>query len=167
LDKQLLVSDSGPLIVFAIAGLLPALGQLRGPLLVPSAVLNECLARPSKPGVSEIRNALINGSLLEIQPSSTHDTLRSDSALGQGEIAVLSICKAKGYIAVIDEVRARKLAKFMQINYVGSGGLLLELKRAKIIAEIKPVLDTWAAHDYFISDAIRGSLLTIAQELEL
>jgi uncharacterized protein len=165
--QSLLVSDSGPLIVFAIASLLPILKNLRGPLVVPSAVLNECLLRPAKPGVREIQDALAQGCLIEMQPDASIAALDSAANLGnlgEGEIAVLSACKALGYIAIIDEVRARRLAKFMKITHVGSGGLLLELKRTGLITSIRPTLDLWAQHDYFISPSIRQSLLEIAQE---
>ncbi len=165
--SSLLVSDSGPLIVFAIAGLIPQLMQLRGSVLVPKAVLQECLVRPAKPGYREIQEALKAGHLLEIESAPNLITSHSSTNLGDGELAVLSLCKSNDYIAVIDEVRARKLAKLMGIRYVGSGGLLLELKRAKLVSAIKPILDVWAAHDYFISSAIRNSLLEIAQETEI
>jgi uncharacterized protein len=163
------------LIVFAIAELLPALRELRGPLIVPSEVLHECLVRPAKPGVREIHEGLRDGFLVEIQADATivepaqvftqnTKALPSVSNLGEGEIAVLSICKRFDYIAVIDEVRARKVAKLMGVKLVGSGGLLLELKRAGLVAAIKPVLEIWARHDYFIAQAVRHSLLRLAQE---
>jgi uncharacterized protein len=172
-SQRLLVSDSGPLIVFAIAGLLPTLRELRGPVLVPSAVLRECLARPAKPGVREIDEALQCGVLVETLVEAVDQAqskrkgekdLRASSNLGDGEIEVLSVCKSNNYIAVIDEVRARKVAKLMKIKVVGSGGLLLELKRAGLIVAIQPVLDVWARHDYFIAPAIRAELLRLAQE---
>jgi uncharacterized protein len=173
--RRILVSDSGPLIVFAIAELLPLLSQLRGPLIAPSAVLHECLARPAKPGVREIQEALRQGFLVEIQSDAAllepHRTvtehpeaLPSFVGLGEGEIAVLSICKKYDYIALIDEVRARKVAQLMGVELVGSGGLLLELKRAGVLAAIKPVLEIWARHDYFIAQSVRHSLLRLAQE---
>ena len=167
MKPSLLVSDSGPLIVFAIAGLLPVLKNLRGALLVPTAVLHECLLRPAKPGVREIQDALAQGCLIEMQADASLtpiDSAANPGNLGEGEIAVLSACKAYGYIAIIDEVRARRLAKFMNITYVGSGGLLLELNRVGLLSAIRPTLDLWAQHDYFISPSIRQSLLGIAQE---
>lgn len=126
--------------------------------------MNESWLRPAKPGVREIQEALAQGFLKEVEIDTTSIELRPKSNLGDGELAVLSICQANDYVAVIDEVRARKLARLMDIKLVGSGGLLLELKRSNLIYAVKPILDLWAQHDYFISNAMSLSILKIARE---
>lgn len=77
---------------------------------------------------------------------------------------MLAYAQAHGLTALIDERRARRTAQRPGIPLIGSGALLVALKRAASIPSVGAVLGTWAAHGYFVAAAVRNALLAAAQE---
>ena len=161
---QLLVADAGPLIALAVAGVLPlAIKQFE--LCVPQAVLSECLADPYAPGAGLILE-LFSGSAFTIILEKATKAL--DSAyvmgLGSGEVAVLSYAQQHSHVALIDERRARRIAKQLGVAVVGSGAVLLALKSSGAMASIRPALVAWYKHGYFLSPALQKQLLASSGE---
>lgn len=162
---KLLVVDAGPLIALAVAGVLPlAIKQFE--LCVPQAVFSECLADPYAPGAGLILE-VSNGAGFTIIPDKATKAL--DSAyvmgLGSGEVAVLSYAQQHSQVALIDERRARRIAKQLGVAVVGSGAVLLALKASGAMASIRPALVAWYKHGYFLSPALQKQLLAAAGEL--
>lgn len=163
-EGRLLVADAGPLIVLGVADLIARVAQLYGPLAVPAAVVAECLERPGLPGADPIRSALVARHLLPVLDATPDAPRNLLHGLGAGESAVLAYAQAHGLTALIDERRARRTAQRLGIPLIGSGALLVALKRAASIPSVGAVLDTWAAHGYFVAAAVRNALLVAAQE---
>lgn len=160
----LLVADAGPLIVLGIADLLVPVAQLHGPLAVPAAVLAECLERPGLPGAVQIRDALAQRHLRPVLDGAPQAQARLLHGLGAGELAVLAYAQQHGLTALLDERRARRTAQRLGIRLTGSGALLVSLKRGARTENVGAVLDLWAAHGYFVADAVRAALLSAAGE---
>lgn len=162
---QLVVADAGPLIALAVADLFPqTLKQFE--LCVPQAVLDECLADPYAPGARTILETLRQEDFTVI-PDSAIKVLDSAYAmgLGSGEVAVLSYAYQHKHVALIDDRRARRIAQQLRVAVVGSGAVLLALKKAGAIASIRPCLVAWYQHGYFLSPALQKQLLAAAGEL--
>ncbi len=162
---QLLVTDAGPLIALALAGVLPlVLRQFE--LWVPQAVLDECLSDPYAPGAGLIGEFSGCAGFVTLSDSVIN---KLDSAyvmgLGSGEVAVLSYAHQHGQVALVDERRARRIAQRLGISVVGSGAVLLALKKSGAIASIRPALTAWQLHGYFLSTAVQTQLLAQADEL--
>lgn len=155
-----LVADSGPLIALAIANLLPAIEKKYQAMLVPETVLDECLLHKNEPGVQQIQAALKLGHIKAV-PTIALDTFE----IGAGEAAVIHYAKAHKLTALIDDKRAIAVAKRLDVAVVRSGAILVDLKRRGGIAAVRPVLDAWQAHGYFLADAVRAALLAQAGEL--
>lgn len=160
----LLVADAGPLIVLGLADLLAPVAQLHGPLAVPAAVLAECLERPSLPGAAQIQVALAQGHLQAVLDGTPNAPGNLLHGLGAGELAVLAYAQTHGLTALVDERRARRTAQRLGIGLIGSGALLVGLKRATLVPSVGAMLDVWAAHGYFVADAVRAALLAAAGE---
>lgn len=164
----LLVADAGPLIALAVAGVLPQTISLYTTLWVPQAVIDECTATPDAPGAAAIRAAL-SGKRPGLTPIAESEIACLDPAyaqgLGSGEVAVLAYAAQHGHIALIDDRRARAIAQRLNIATVGSGAMLLALKAKGHIESIRPALDAWQAHGYFLAPAIVSELLRRAGEL--
>ena len=161
---QLLVVDAGPLIALAVAGVLPlVLKQFE--LCVPQAVLDECLTDPYAPGAVLIREF---SSCAGFSFLSDKEINKLDSAylmgLGSGEIAVLSYAHQHNKVALLDERRARRIARQLGVSVVGSGAVLLALKKSGAVASIRPALVAWQVHGYFLSAALQRQLLVAAGE---
>jgi uncharacterized protein len=162
---QLLVVDAGPLIALAVAGVLHlVLKQFE--LCVPQPVLDECLRDPYGPGAALIRECSICAGFSSVSDTAIN-TL--DSAylmgLGSGEIAVLSYAHQHKQVALVDERRARRIAQQLGVSVVGSGAVLLALKKSGAVASIRPALVAWQMHGYFLSAALQKQLLDAAGEL--
>ena len=164
----LLVADAGPLIALAVAGVLPQTISLYKPLWVPQAVIDECTATPDASGAAAIRAAL-SGKRPGLTLIAESEIASLDPAyargLGSGEVAVLAYAAQHGHIALIDDRRARAIAQRLNIATVGSGAVLLSLKANGRIDSIRPALDAWQVHGYFVAPAIVGELLRRAGEV--
>jgi uncharacterized protein len=165
---SLIVTDAGPLIALSVANLLTATAKTFGTLNVPEAVITECVIDKDAPGMQAIASSIKRG---ELQIVGEIETQHLDEAyllgLGGGEVAVLAYAKLKNLVALIDERRARRIAKQLAIPVIGSGAILVELKKQKQIASVKPALDAWRAHGYFLSDGVITDILRAANETEI
>ena len=156
-----LVADSGPLIALGIADLIPIAASIYQPLIVPEAVLNECLHDASRPAAAQIKAALTQGHIIRVET----EALESQSAdIGAGEASVIQYAKAHKLTAILDDRRAIATARRLGVALVRSGALVLDLKRISAITAIRPILDMWQAHGYFLSPEIRSTLLEAAGE---
>lgn len=159
------VADAGPLIVLGVVSLLTPAAEMLGPMAVPQAVLDECLARPDAPGARQIAAALQTGSLCA---TATAEIALLDPAqahgLGAGEMAVIAYAHRHGLTALVDDRKARATAIRLGVSLLGSGAVLIGLKRAGKLATVGAVLQLWRAHGYFVSDKARAELRTMAGE---
>ena len=165
MPTPLLVADAGPLIALAVADVLPQTIALYQSLLVPQAVIDECTAMPSAPGIGPIQAAL-RGSALRVIAEADIAPLDPAYArgLGSGEVAVLAYAAQHRHVALIDDRRARGIAQRLGVVIVGSGAVLLSLKVHRHIDSIQPALKTWQAHGYFVAPAVVDDLLRRAGE---
>ena len=167
MKPTLLVADAGPLIALAVAGVLPQTISLYKTLWVPQAVIDECTATPDAPGAAVIR-AVLCGKRRGLTLIAESDIAPLDPAyaqgLGSGEVAVLAYATKNGLVALIDDRRARAIVQRLNIVTVGSGAVLLALKANGRIKSIRPALEAWHAHGYFVAPAIVGELLRRAGE---
>ena len=161
---QLLVTDAGPLIALSVAGVLPVTCESFD-LLVPQAVLDECLADFYAPGATPIADALRQQKLTVI-PNEAITPLDAAYAmgLGSGEAAVLGYASQHKKVALIDERRTRRIAQRLGVQVVGSGAVLLTLKSRGLINSVQTVLAAWQAHGYYLTPELRAELLVRAGE---
>lgn len=172
MSAKFVVADAGPLIALAVGGVLPQAIDMLGGIFVPEAVLQECTADASAPGsqlIFEAASRAANRPGFEVIPAV--DLAELDAAfaqgLGGGEIAVLAFAKQHGLLALLDERRARRIAQQLHIAVIGSGTVLVQLKLQGRIASVKPVLELWRRHSYFVSLAIAQDIVLKAGESAL
>ena len=118
-----------------------------GGLFVPETVLQECTADPSAPGAAIIDDMAASGGF-QIIPQTSLAPLDAAFAqgLGTGEIAVHSYAAAHALLALIDERRARSVAQRLRVPVIGSGVVLVQLKRQGLIDSVQAVLHAWKRH---------------------
>ena len=165
MSAPLIVTDAGPLIALSVGEVLEQCLTLYDGLLVPQTILDECTTDASAPGAALIASMHTRGRfqvvdqmlLAPLDPAFAQ-------GLGTGEIAVLAHAAAHGLVAMIDERRARRVAKALNVPVIGSGAMVIQLKRRGLIDSVVPVLAAWKAHGYFLADAIRKEILLRANE---
>lgn len=144
-----IVCDTGPLIALSLVDQLDTLRSLYHPVLVPRVVLDEVTAGGvDRPGAS----AILAADWLEPVEDVTPDPLLAEE-LGQGEAAVIAAShRLHARLVLLDDRKARRIAAHNYgLRVQGSAGLLVAAKRAGLIAEVRPLLDSMVKKGYFLS----------------
>lgn len=161
----LVVADTGPLVVLGLIDMLSAVAATLGPLAVPEAVVAECLVNPQAPGAAQVAQALAAGHLMTV-PDATLKALDPAYArgLGAGETSVIAYAKQHKLTALVDDRKARATAMRLAVPVLGSGAVLLALKRAGHLPTVGQALAAWAAHGYFVAESVHQELRRRANE---
>ena len=157
-----IVSDTSPLLyLYRIQALdwLPALG---GDVRIPKAVeleLQEGRRRgydvPDPAGYDWLR--IVDPGVI---PS---EWLTLD--LGRGELAVLSLAlESPKCTVLLDDKRARRLARGAGLDVRGTLGVLIEAKARGLTERIEPFVDRLEIGGMWLSDTIRDRVLALAGE---
>jgi len=85
-------------------------------------------------------------------------------AVDEGEAEVIAVARERGYMAILDDRRARVVAKRLGIVVVGTVGVLLRAKRAGLLPSLRPVLNELEDGDFRMSAALRTEALRLAGE---
>jgi predicted nucleic acid-binding protein len=161
MNNVLLVADSGPLIGLAGVSQLNLLPILYHRIVAPLAVINEIAT--GEQNVSS-RNFLDQTTWLKhIKVESLLETL--SGALGRGETEAISLAKQLPHSRLLlDDHRARKFADTLNLEVIGSAGILVQAKRRNFIQEVVPILFLMRENGYYISDRIIHRAAFIANE---
>jgi predicted nucleic acid-binding protein len=69
---------------------------------------------------------------------------------------------------IIDDSKARKVAESLNVNCIGSIGLLIKAKQNGLITELKPVFEKWISmHRYFSIKLLNEILNKLGEDLLL
>lgn len=157
------MTDTGPLIAFGRIGRLDILPAVLGDVLVPRAVLAECLREPDRPGASAIRQA-VEARLLQSRDSPQAGDPLPLPNLDEGETAAIRFAMKLGAPVLMDEKTGRKVAKNLGLVVIGSGGVLLAAKKKGIIGAVKPLIESFRQNGYHLSELLTTAILTRANE---
>jgi hypothetical protein len=164
--EQIAVADASVLIVFSLVGRLDLLEQLFTRLYVPHAVWGEVTAPgESKPGVEEI--VALDGRFIErraVQDRDRVDELQADVNPGEAEAIALAE-ELPGALLLIDERRARALARRAGLQLRGTLGLFLEAKRRGLVPAVRPLIEAMLASGFRLDIALVDQVLRDAGEV--
>ena len=77
-----------------------------------------------------------------------------------GEASAIALAMEKDdSLLILDDLKARKLAKRLNLRYTGSLGVINKAKSLGLIDRIKPLLDKLQETDFRVSDNVIKSLL--------
>ena len=90
----------------------------------------------------------------------------TSGGLGQGELEAMVLYKTlhADYL-LVDDSRARKVARLNQIRVTGSQGILLLAKHHGLISQVRPYLDQLRHSDIRISERLIQKILQLAGEI--
>jgi predicted nucleic acid-binding protein len=146
---RLVAADASPLIGLAAALAFDLLRELFGTLVVSRAVVDEVTADESRPGAAELTAAMRAGWIrVAPTPMSTWEL----SELGVGEASTLALtAEHRGpKLVLMDDVLGRERAAAMDIETVDLAGLLLAAKRARLVGDVRPLLERLARKGFMI-----------------
>jgi predicted nucleic acid-binding protein len=85
--------------------------------------------------------------------------------LGAGERAGIAYARNQGgYVAGLDDLRARQLAEAMGLKVVGTLGILLHAKNADLVSIVQPLIDAVIAQGFRLSPDLYRDVLELAGE---
>ena len=159
--KLIAVADTSSLIGLALIKKLSLLEEFFSEIYIPKAVYEEAIVE--KAGVEEIKNAAF------IKMREINDSVMANfliGSLGKGEAEALVLAKEiKSDYVLIDEKKARKVARRNGFNVIGILGILLAAKRQGKIGNIKPIIDELNQKGFRLSQNVIESTLKEAKEL--
>jgi predicted nucleic acid-binding protein len=134
----IVVSNSTPLIALARLGRLNLLASLFKRILIPAEVQHEVtVAGRGLPGAEEVRNA----NWIEVAPrrSSADPSLTQACLnLGEGERGAILLAKTlPADLILLDEWKARRVAREAGLSMVGSIGILEAAARSGLVSDLR------------------------------
>ncbi len=95
-----------------------------------------------------------------------HQQQLLEKEVDKGEASAISLAlEKKNSLLILDDLKARKLAAKLSIQYTGTLGVFLKAKERGIILALKPTLLNIQKTNFRFSDKVFGELLEIAGEL--
>ena len=172
--KKVVIADAGPLIALARIGQLQLLPQLFGEVLLTDVVALEITGGGVFPDSQALQNALTQPWLQTVTlPKTSLEACRDWINLHQidmGEASALvlaSQCQTQGdeVLLIVDETRGRQAAAHTHIAIIGTAGLLILAKNARLLEAVKPLLTALQAQNYFLSARLVEAVLRQAGEV--
>jgi predicted nucleic acid-binding protein len=153
----MIVSDAGPIIIFARIARLPLLHIVTGSLLIPTAVQDEIVVDKSgMAGAAEVeqadwirRIAVADRSMLDRLPVGLH----------AGEREAIVLAQEQGAQLLVDDIRARRAASNLTIEVIGTLRILAEAKRGGHVDLVRPVIVQMQSSGYRFDRALIRSFL--------
>jgi len=148
----MIISDAGPIIIFARIGRLSLLHEVTDSLLIPDAVYDEIVVKKGgMPGAAEVAQAawiqktsVANRSIIDGLPSVLHE----------GEREAIALAKERGAQLLVDEIRARRAAIEWGIDVIGTLRILAEAKRLGQITVVRPIIAQMQSSGYRFERAL-------------
>ena len=157
---MIIVADTSALIALSVCKSLDLLEKLFEKVVVPQSVFKECIIK-NKSQSEQLYKFLKD----KIETIDKTLFLNLPSNLGQGEISsMLLYKKLNADFLLIDDNRARKIAKYNDINIIGSLGILLLAKNQNLIEKISPFIEILEKSDLYISQKLLLKVKRLANE---
>jgi predicted nucleic acid-binding protein len=153
--RPTVVADTSALISLGWVDQLPILPALFGRIAVPPAVAAEATRRgPALPAWIDIRVA-----------ARPPDDRVVAARLGAGETEVLCLgLELEGAWLILDDGKARALARQIGLRMLGTAAVLVEAKRAGLLKRVQPVLDALLSKGFRLEREVYERILQAAGE---
>jgi predicted nucleic acid-binding protein len=158
------VSDSSPLILFAAIGRLDLLREIYDEIMVPPAVWQEIVVvGAGRRGATDVAAAPW---IRRRSPPSQGVAALAGASLdpGETEAIALAIADLPGGPILLDDRRARRLARQAGLAVTGTVGVLVPAKRLGLVAAVRPVLAELRTAGLYLDDKTAEDLLRITGE---
>lgn len=161
---MIVVSDASPLISLTAVRHLGLLPLLYGEVLVPPAVYHEVVSSPPDAvGASEVGAARWI-QVREVEDRPLVEALSVNLDAGEAEAIALAV-ETGADLLLVDERRARAIARRLGQRVIGVLGVVLEAKVKGLLPEVRPVLEELSASAGFrISATLYARVLEAAGE---
>jgi len=157
---MLIVADSSALVALALCGGLELLDRLFEDIRVPQAVYDEVAVEGK--AAAQVLQVYLQSKVVSVP---LDQVVITGAGLGRGEIEAMALYKsARAACLLIDDNRARKVARLNQINITGSQGILLLAKHRGLVSHVRPYLELLQSTGIRISGRLIERTLALAGE---
>jgi len=154
-----IASNASPLIVLLKINKLSILKDLFEKIVIPEAVYKEITTKePDK---------LIFDKLKWIKTRSVRNiemTAFLEKLVDRGEAEAIVLSRELNTTLLIDDAKARKYAKLLNIDVIGTLGLLKIAKKNGLIQSVRKVIEDMLAEGYYIEDKLVRKILKDVNE---
>ncbi len=165
MSQRLIITDTGPLIIFARSNKLSILCGMAKQIIITDTVMHECTDDIRKPGAFIINQAITN--ILTLVDDVSIGVELSKIPLDAGEKSAISLTISMSdpeLTLLIDEKLGRKVAHALHLKIIGSAGILVAAKKVGIIDKVEPVIMEWRQLGYFMSeDLVKKALISAGE----
>lgn len=150
----MIVSNASPLIVLLKINKLSILKELFEKIVIPETVHKEITAKE--------HDKLIFDELEWIEARSIRNiemTTLLEKLIDKGEAEAIVLARELKVTLLIDDAKARKYAKLLDIEVIGTLGLLKIAKRRGLVRSVKKVINNLLAEGYYIEDKLVRKIL--------
>lgn len=158
------VTNASPLIFLAKLGRLDLLNHSAGRVLVPSAVLTE-IGQYDDAAASQVARATENWlHRRDVRQSRLLGLFQAE--LGAGEAATLALAsEVRAARVVLDDLDGRRWARKLDLEVIGTLGLLLGAKLRGDVTSLRTSIDELKSHGFRASQLLIEAVLEQAGEL--
>lgn len=146
-------------------GLFPDLNTLFSRVIVPEAVVQECMHDLSKPQSIIIKQALTENAIQQQNVINTQACQLLGQILDPGEAEAICLAKQLGAVALIDEKAGRKIAAREGVKCIGSLFVLIKAKQNDTIDTVVPLIKRLLVHGYYLNSNLVETVLLACNEL--
>lgn len=155
MKKGVVIADSGPIFSLAALDLLPILDKLFEEVYIPYAVWKEISQYEHKP-FHKIICDFFENKVINIKG---FNELAFVLDYGESE-AILLYKELDANYLLIDDKKARDIAEYLNINCLGTQGLLVASKKKGLISFLKPIFEKLLYHKRYYSKDLLNQLLS-------
>ncbi len=150
----MIISDAGPLIVLLQINKLSILKELFGTVKVPIAVYDEITIKEHE------KAAFLKVEWLKpVKVKKDNDYKLLEELVDKGEAEAIILAKQQKLPLLADDAKARKYASLLNVEVMGTLGLLKLAKNRGVIPSVKVVIKDMLAEGYYIDGRLVAKLL--------
>ena len=155
----MIVSNASPLIVLLKINKLSILKELFGKIIIPEAVYKEITAKEPDKLIFDKTGWIKTRSVTNIEMTTLLEKL-----VNTGEAEAIVLAKELKITLLIDDAKARKHAKLLNIELIGTLGLLKIAKKNGLVQSVRKVIEDMLAEGYYIEDKLVRKILKDVSE---
>ena len=159
---KVVVADTGALISLGLTGHINLIEEVFGDFYLPRAVWDELQAYHN-PEINKGAFSSLKKRVVEIKSKNYLSVIMD---YGESESVILYEELRADYL-LIDDQKARAIAESLNVDCIGSIGLLVKAKQKRLIDELKPIFEKWRGHQRHFSVKLLNNVLSQVGEAPL
>jgi predicted nucleic acid-binding protein len=158
-----IIANSTPLIALNKIGKLYLLKQIYREIIIPYAVYEEVILESD---TKESNDFIKESGFINIMKIKNEEAKRLFvTTLHKGEVEVMILAKEiEADLCIIDDLLARRYAKYYNLNITGTIGVILKAKEQGIVSKVKPIMDELIDSGIYIDTKLYNRVIEIAYE---